>query len=178
MNFDGIEVNNFIMQLDEKRKAMNLSYQNVADACNVSQRTIIRLFKQEGDPSFSLMQKVISALEFEFVRTPVAPVNNSTEEYIQYLQNIIDFERKDKKIRLDQQEAKHNRYRNETRRIIMVVIGVLSILLFAICGLFVYDFAHLDRGWIQAVQSGYTTSASHNSILSALNSFGGSIWSV
>lgn len=157
MNFDDIDLQAFVTQLDERRQTLNLSYQNVADCCNVSQKTIMRLFKHESDPSFTLLQKVVSALQYDFVQSPTAPANATMEEYAQYLRDCIAFERKDKKIRLDQQEARFNRLRNENRRVIVVLGGIVGILVIFICGVLVYDFTHPDRGWIQYIQSGYIT---------------------
>lgn len=150
MNFDEInDLSDLIPRLDEKRKSLNLSYQNVADSCNVSQRTIMRFFKQEGDPSYALVQQVISALQYDFVRNPIIDTDPTAEDHVLYLRSVIDFERKDKKIRLDQQEARHNRRINEERRIrrSWQIVAIALIVLFVL--LFLYDFAHADRGWIQ-----------------------------
>lgn len=159
MDFNDIDLDSLIPDLEKKRKGLGLSYQNIADSCNVSQTTIIRLFKRDGDPSFSTLQKVVATLQYEFVQAPIAPTNATPEQYTQYLIDCIAFERKDKKVRLEQQEARHNRRQNETKREKLAWMG-LSIALGSIFViLFIYDFAHLDRGWIQAVQGGYKTAA-------------------
>lgn len=160
MNFDSIDIPALVTQLDERRQALNLSYQNVADSCNVSQKTMMRLFKHESDPTLSLLQKVASALQYEFVQAPTAPANATMEEYNQYLQDCIAFERKDKKIRLDQQEARFNRLRNENRRVIVVLGGIVWILVIFICWTLAYDFTHPDRGWIRYIQEHYITARS------------------
>lgn len=157
MDFNDIDLDSLIPDLEKKRKELGLSYQNVADSCNVSQATIIRLFKREADPSFSTLQKVVSTLKLDFVQSPTAPADATMEEYNQYLRDCIAFERKDKKIRLDQQEAQFNRIRNENRRVIVVLGGIVGILVIFICGVLVYDVTHPDRGWIQAVMGGYIT---------------------
>lgn len=155
MNFDGIDLKTFVDQLDLRRQSLNLSYQTVADCCNVSQKTIMRLFKHESDPTFTLLQKVVAALQYESAQSPIAPQGPATEDYIQYLRDCIAFERKDKKIRLDQQEAQFNRIRNENRRLIVVMGGIIGILVIFICGVLIYDVTHPDRGWIQYIQNGY-----------------------
>ena len=45
MKITNVDQNQLLLDLDAQRKAMNLSYQNVADACEVSQATIMRIFK-------------------------------------------------------------------------------------------------------------------------------------
>lgn len=149
MDFTKIDVQELIPELDAKRKELNYSYQNIADACNVSQSTIIRIFKQETEPPLSILQQIVSILEYEFVRTPIAPSNATTEEYIQYLHDIIDFERRDKKIRLDQQAARHNMAMNQERREKRWWRGTAIAMMGTFIALFFYDFTHLDRGWIQ-----------------------------
>lgn len=159
MDFNDIDLDSLIPDLEKKRKELELSYQNIADSCNVSQSTIIRLFKRDGDPSFSTLQKVVATLQYEFVQTPIAPANTTSEQYTQYLIDCIAFERKDKKIRLEQQEAKSNRRQKEIQREKRFWMGLAIVLGTIFVILFVYDFAHLDRGWIQAMQGGYKSTA-------------------
>lgn len=149
MDFTNISAKELMPQLEDKRKELHLSYQNVADACGVSQSTIIRAFKLEVEPSLTLLQQIVSTLRFEFVQNPIIPANATTEEYIQHLKNVIEFERKDKKIRLDQAEADRNKAVSEERREKRWWRATTIILMLAFVGLFFYDFTHLDRGWIQ-----------------------------
>lgn len=149
MDFTNISVGDLMPRLEDKRKEMHLSYQNVADACNVSQSTIIRAFKLEVEPSLSLLQQIVSTLRYEFVQTPILPPNATNEEYIEHLKDVIEFERKDKKIRLDQEESNKNKAVNEERREKRWWRASTIILMLAFVALFFYDFTHLDRGWIQ-----------------------------
>lgn len=174
MDFDKVQLEELVPQLEDKRRLLNLSYQNVADACNVSQRTIIRIFKQQQTPSVDLLQRIVAALDFDYVRTPFAPQSAAMEDYVEYLKAIITFEREDKKIRLDQQEARHNRQQNATRRILIVMIGVCTIMGLFICGLFTYDLMHRDRGWIQNDATYAITSA--RGLLLALGSWWHGLW--
>lgn len=43
MDFSTINLDALVPKLEARRVSLNLSYQNVADACNVSQSTIIRI---------------------------------------------------------------------------------------------------------------------------------------
>lgn len=149
MDFAGMPLEELVPLLDVKRRQLNLSYQNVADACNVSQRTIMRVFKQQQPPAYDLLQHIVSALEIDLAQAPIAPQSSAIEDYVDYLKKVIDFEREDKKFRLEQQEARHNRHQNALRRELIVVIGLCAVMGIFICGLFTYDLMHRDRGWIQ-----------------------------
>lgn len=50
--------------------------------------------------------------------------------------------------------------RNQDQRTITVLGAILGVLVLFVCGLFVYDFSHLDQGWIQDEISKYYQSAS------------------
>lgn len=165
MNITDTNLDILIPQLEQRRKELGLTYQNIADACEVSQSTIIRVFKQEGDPSFGTLQKVIAVLGVEYAQAPVAPEHPSQEEYIQYLKDCIDFERDERRIRLDQQEARHNQDKQERKRKnnINVALNVLYSLAFV--ALFVYDFMHPDRGWITAQAAGLIGAKATNILL-------------
>lgn len=56
MDFSTIDLDALIPKLEDRRISLNLSYQNVADACNVSQSTIIRIFKRQADPSIVVLR--------------------------------------------------------------------------------------------------------------------------
>lgn len=150
MKITDTDLSVLIPQLEQRRRELNYTYQNVADACGVSQTTIIRLLKGEGDPTFGTLQKAIAFLGMEYAEAPVSPESPSQEEYIQYLKDCIHFEREDKRIQRDRQEARHNLDSRERKRKnnINVALNVLYSLAFV--ALFVYDFTHLDRGWITA----------------------------
>ena len=129
MDFSTIDLDALIPKLEARRVSLNLSYQNVADACDVSQSTIIRIFKRQADPSIVVLKSILAAVKYDIVSPPL-PDEDSENERIRYLKKSIEFEREDKIVRLAQQEAQFMRQ-----------------LFF--CFLFGYDIADLDRGWIQ-----------------------------
>lgn len=153
MDLADFDLDSLVSELDARRLAMNLSYQNVADACCVSQSTIIRFFKRDGDPAVGLLQKVIAAVQYEYVPAPIPPINPTPEEQGTYLQSLVEYEREDKRIRLAQQEANHNRQHREDvrgRRVQTIISVVLAAF---ICAIFAYDITHPDRGWFQAASN-------------------------
>lgn len=95
MDFSTIDLDALIPKLEDRRVSLNLSYQNVADACNVSQSTIIRIFKRQADPSIVVLRSILAAVKYDIV-TPPMPDEGSENEQIEYLKKSIEFEREDK----------------------------------------------------------------------------------
>lgn len=149
MDFSTIDLDALIPKLEDRRVSLNLSYQNVADACNVSQSTIIRIFKRQADPSIVVLRSILAAVKYDIV-TPPMPDEGSENEQIEYLKKSIEFEREDKIVRLAQQEAQFMRQHNEDRRLVRICLIICIIFVIFVCFLFGYDIANLDRGWIQA----------------------------
>lgn len=148
MDFSTIDLDALIPKLEDRRVSLNLSYQNVADACNVSQSTIIRIFKRQADPSIVVLKSILAAVKYDIVSPPL-PDEDSENERIRYLKKSIEFEREDKIVRLAQQEAQFMRQHNEDRRLVRICLAICIILVLFFCFLFGYDIADLDRGWIQ-----------------------------
>lgn len=153
MDIANTDLTGLLPKLEARRNELKMSYQNVADACNVSQSTIIRFFKNENEPTLELVQKVIAALSFETIQQPVAPREATLDALNEYLKESVLYERESKRIILSQQEARANRTRRELLRVIWCILAILFVLVGFICGLFLYDFTHLDRGWIQDIVS-------------------------
>lgn len=149
MDFSTIDLDALIPKLEDRRVSLNLSYQNVADACNVSQSTIIRIFKRQADPSIVVLKSILAAVKYDIV-TPPMPDEDCENERIKYLKKSIEFEREDKIVRLAQQEAQFMRQHNEDRRLVRICLIICIILVIFVFFLFGYDIANLDRGWIQA----------------------------
>lgn len=148
MDFSTINLDALVPKLEARRVSLNLSYQNVADACNVSQSTIIRIFKRQADPSIVVLKSILAAVKYDIVSPPLLD-EDSENERIRYLKKSIEFEREDKIVRLAQQEAQFMRQHNEDRRLVRICLAICIILVLFFCFLFGYDIADLDRGWIQ-----------------------------
>ena len=73
MDLSSVDIGVLLSELEEKRLALHLSYQSVADACGVSQATIIRIFKQKVEPSAALLQKIASAVKYESSPSALIP---------------------------------------------------------------------------------------------------------
>lgn len=125
MDFSTIDLDALIPKLEDRRISLNLSYQNVADACNVSQSTIIRIFKRQADPSIVVLRSILAAVKYDIV-TPPMPDEGSENEQIEYLKKSIEFEREDKIVRLAQQEAQFMRQHNEDRRLVRICLIICN----------------------------------------------------
>lgn len=91
MDFAGMPLEELVPLLETKRRQLNLSYQNVADACNVSQRTIMRVFKGQQPPAYDLLQHIVSALEMDYAQAPIAPQSSASDDYVDYLKKTDRF---------------------------------------------------------------------------------------
>ncbi|MFQ9469043.1 MAG: helix-turn-helix domain-containing protein [Hominenteromicrobium sp.] len=135
MDFSTIDLDALIPKLEDRRVSLNLSYQNVADACNVSQSTIIRIFKRQADPSIVVLRSILAAVKYDIV-TPPMPDEGPENEQIEYLKKSIEFEREDKIVRLAQQEAQFMRQHNEDRRLVRICLIICIILVIFVCFFF------------------------------------------
>ena len=88
MKITNVDQNQLLLDLDAQRKAMNLSYQNVADACDVSQATIMRIFKRQTEPTFDLLQKIAASVHYDAKPAPVMLEGYTKEEYSLILQHL------------------------------------------------------------------------------------------
>lgn len=170
MDFTNIDTPSILQSLDEKRVAMKLSYQNVANACNVSQATMIRIFKGETSPTLEMLQLIAAAVKFEEQEPPVVFNGGSTEDYIQYLKELIAAERRESQRKERQAEADRNRERNEHRQEKLCLYMIIIVFVVAACALFAYDFTHIDRGWFQMDEL-YHSSAVRDVLLSVRDWF-------
>lgn len=117
-----------IPDMDRQRQALHLSYQAVADACGVSQSSIMRVFKRQVEPTFDLLQKIAAAVHYEPTQPEVIlPSDNTTEAYIEYLKKLVTKQRGDYERQLLQQEARHNMLQEHYRRIIRILCVVLGV---------------------------------------------------
>lgn len=149
MKITNVDQNQLLLDLDAQRKAMNLSYQNVADACDVSQATIMRIFKRQTEPTFDLLQKIAAAVHYDAKPAPAMLEGYTKEEYISYLQKLIERREEDFKIREAKAEARHNAAINQKAR----TVRLLSICLAALAAGFIIwliiDVTHPTVGWVQ-----------------------------
>lgn len=148
MDFQG-NVSDVLMQLDGLRLEKGLSYQAVADGCGLSKSTVCRILNGQSEPTIQQLQVIAATVQYKPEGAMVIPQDATQEAHIAYLKELIQKQSQENDRRTRQLQAHYNMLHQQDRRTIVVLGAILGILVLFICGLFVYDFAHLDRGWIQ-----------------------------
>lgn len=149
MDLSQMDVSELLATLDGQRIALNLSYQNIADACDVSQTTIIRIFKGQTEPTFAMLQKIAVAVKYEPKQEPIALSGFTQEDYIRYLQQTVEAEKAEQREKLAQQEAHYNMLLNQKNRTIKYLSAVLLLFALGFIGWLIVDVTHPHIGWIQ-----------------------------
>lgn len=143
------DISDLLAALDACRASRGMSRKAVADACGVSEATISRAFNQTVEPSYKLLQDIAAAVQYKPEDVVIVPEDTTQEAYIAYLKELLQRQREDNDRRTRQLQAHYNMLHQQDRRTIVVLGAILGVLVLFICCLFMYDFAHLDRGWIQ-----------------------------
>lgn len=148
MDING-DIGALIAELDRLRIARAMSYQQVADACGVSKSTIHRTLACGTEPTAQLLQSIAAAVQYEPDAPEAFPADYSQDGYIAYLQTRIVQKDADQKARVQQLHAHYNMLMRQARRekTVWMVLAIAFSLTFVV--LFLYDFANIDRGWIQ-----------------------------
>lgn len=148
------EIQKYVAQLDAQRCALGMSYQDVADACDVSKATVYRTFAGKTQPTVQLLQNIAAAVQYKQPQSVVLPEEPTSEAYIAYLKQLVHQKNEEIELRAKQLHAHYNKLRRQDKRekTVWMCLAVALILTFVL--LFLYDFANLDRGWIQAMRGG------------------------
>ena len=149
MDFAKLDLDLLLSELDGCRTSLNLSYQNLADACQVSQATVIRIFKKQSEPSMAMLQKLAAAVKYVPRTEPIILTGYTQDDYITYLQQSLEYEKEDQRIRLAQQEAHYNMLLGQKTRTITFLSGILFLFAIAFIAWLIIDVTHPDIGWIQ-----------------------------
>lgn len=149
MNLSKLSPEQLIQELDALRIAQNLSYQNVADACGVSQSTVIRAFKHQTEPTLDLLQKIAASVGYEPHREPIVLQDYTKEAYVDFLQQVIATEREEHHLREARAEARHNMLLNQKSRTIGYLCAVLFLFAVAFIAWLIIDVTHPTVGWFQ-----------------------------
>ena len=147
MKLTNVDQGQLLLDLDAQRKAMNLSYQNVADACEVSQATIMRIFKRQTEPTFEMLQQIAAAVHYDAKPAPVMLEGYTKEEYISYLKELIERREEDYKIREAKAEARHNAAINQKARTIRYLTVCIILLAAGFIFWLILDILHPSMGW-------------------------------
>lgn len=166
-----------LVELDALREARGMSYQNLADACGISKSTVGRILNGQSEPTVQQIQMIAAAVQYKPATQAALPDDCTQEAYIAYLRASMRQQAEDNDRRVRQLQAHYNMLRRQDKRekIVWMVLAIIFMATFVV--LFLYDFAHLDRGWIQAAYSHYQSVANHVA-LAVKDWLGGWLWSV
>ena len=162
MNLTQTTPDQLIQELEALRVAQNLSYQNVADACNVSQATIFRAFKRQTEPTLELLQKIAAAVNYEPQREPLILDDYTQDAYVEFLQRTIAAEKEEFRLREARTEARHNMLMGQKNRTIKYLSATLFLFAMGFITWLIIDVTHPSVGWFQremAYNSGITNTA-------------------
>lgn len=149
LNLANANIDVLLTELNAKRIAMHMSYQNLADACQVSQATVIRVLKHQSDPSLPLLQKMAIALKYEPKQEPIVLTSYTQDDYVRFLQQSLEREIEDSKLQQSQQEAHYNMLLAQKTRTITLLAAALMLLASAFITWLIFDIISPSSGWIQ-----------------------------
>lgn len=172
MHFE-TDIRDLLDDLDACRVSRGMSRKSVADACGVSEATISRIFNGSVEPTYQMVQAIMAAVQYKPDEPDAVLAEYTQEAYIDYLRATICRQSEENDRRVRQLQSHYNMLRRQDRRTITVMGAILGVLVVFICVLFLYDFAHLDRGWIQAEGERV-----QQAVISARDWIRGIIWSV
>ena len=159
MNFINVDPGTLLDDLDAQRQRMNMSYQDVADACNVSKATISRVFNRATDPQISLLQKIAAAVEYSPAVEPVVLTGYTQDAYVEFLKRTIAAEKEEHHLREAQAEARHNMLMNQKNRTIAYLSGILFLFALGFISWLIIDVTHPTVGWFQREMSYHSNAA-------------------
>lgn len=159
MNLSKMAPDQLLHELDALRISQNLSYQNVADACNVSQSTVIRAFKHQTEPTLDLLQKIAAAVGYEPYQEPLVLQSYTQDAYVEFLQRSLIAEKEEHRLREARVEARHNMLMNQKSRTIRYLSAILFLFAVGFIAWLIVDVTHPTVGWFKREIS-YPSSAS------------------
>ena len=144
------DISALLADFDRRREELGLSYQAVADACGVSQSTVIRIFRGQADPSVHMVQQLAAAVKYAPEAAPLVPDGYTQEGYAQFLRDTIAREQSSHEARLRQQEAHYNQLLQHERRVVRVLSVILMLMVAAFIIWLMVDVTHPDIGWVRS----------------------------
>lgn len=172
------DISEVLAELDALRISRGMSYQDVADACGVSKSTIHRTLTGLTEPTVQLVKAIAAAVQYKPPKEKIFPAELTQDSYVSYLQELIQQSEKEHELHVQQLHSHYNMLRRQARRekIVWMILAIVFMATFVV--LFLYDFTHLDRGWIQLHAAGLIQKWTGRLFLAARSWLGGILWSV
>lgn len=166
-------VSEFLAELDSLRAQRGLSYQALADACNVSKATVYRALTGATEPTMQLVQQIADAVQYKPHQQVLAPHDFTQDAYIEYLQSTLQKQSDENERRVRQLHAHYNMLRNQDRRTIRLLAISLALLIGAFILWLIIDVTHPTVGWFQR-----DVAYRGNTLISITDFLKDKIWSV
>lgn len=146
-----INLDEMVAAIDQQRQILGLSYQAFADACDVSQSTMIRVLKRKTPPSIDLLNRMAAAAQYapELAAELILPNGYTPDDYVDYVKRLMVSQQVKYEQRLQEQTALYNRLRRQDRRTIFWLGLCLALLIAAFIIWLIIDVTHPTVGWFQ-----------------------------
>lgn len=168
----------------ERKREMNLTSQQIADASGVPKSTVDRILRKETpNPTLQTVLDLAAAVGYSFSNireeAPAAPADVSIKDpMVRHLITVYENRGRAYEERIKADTAHFNRLLAEKNRWLKFSMSVNLILVVFVCGVLIYDVTHLDRGWIQEVLSHYSNREFLESAVLAIRSFISNVCSI
>ncbi len=150
MDVAAIKVEEIMKELNRQREARGISYQTVAEACGISQTTIMRIFKGKTEPTITMLQSIAAAVQYVPTEPEQLPPSGcSNEQYTEYLSAEIVRRQEEYRRHIMQLQAHYNALNRQNRRVILVLGISVAVLVIFLVGWLIFDIMHPEIGWIQ-----------------------------
>lgn len=143
------DIPELLAELDALRAQRGMSYQAVADSCNVSKATVYRALSGATEPTAQLLQQIMAAVQYKPRQYEIAPKDYTQDAYISYLQESLQRQSTENELRVRQLQAHYNMLRNQDRRTIRMLALALALLIGAFIIWLIIDVTHPTVGWFQ-----------------------------
>lgn len=149
MDVAAIKVEKIIAELNRQRGEQGMSYQAIADACEVSQTTIIRIFKGEAEPTITMLQSIAAAVQYKPQEEPLLPpADCSQSQYTEYLVAALRQQANDNSRHIAELRTHYSMLHQQDRRTILWLSVSIVILVVFLVSWLIFDILHPEIGWI------------------------------
>lgn len=168
----------------KKQADIGLTNQQFSDASGVPKATIERI--KRGDTTNPTMQTILdlaAAVGYSFGNhpeqiPPVPDANTIRDPMIAHMITVYENRGENYEARIKRITAHFNMLLAEKNRWLKFSLALNIILVLFLCGLLIYDFTHLDRGWIQEIMSRFDSYGSVNNAVMAVRDWFANLCSV
>lgn len=143
------DIPSLMAELDSLRVKRGLSYQAVADACNVSKATVYRALSGATEPTATLVRQMASAVQYKPHKRELELTGYTQESYIEYLRAQLRRQSDENELHVRQLQTHYNMLRNQDRRTIRLLATALVLLVAAFIIWLIIDVTHPTIGWFQ-----------------------------